>query len=171
MAYYNEGRYLVEVTGQGFGESDQKKTPFFFLEFEPRYQMMNQGQVGVEPYTREVRLYLTDKALDGALARLRSLGWSGTSFSELEPGGAFSFSGQEMGLICQHSQDGDKVYENWSVPLAGGGSKVESKSGISKKLDNLFGRQLRKTGKVESDSAPRPVENQTVPDEEDDIPF
>lgn len=151
MAHYEQGYYECQISDQGFDVSKEKKTPCFWLRFMPE---------GGE-YEREVKLWLTDKTIESAVSRLRSLGWEGNSFRDLEPGG-HSFAGTVVRLRCEHSQDGDKVYENWEFPAPE--SNSENKNGVAKKLDTLFAKAL-KGGKSAAKAVPAVVED------DGDIPF
>lgn len=169
MAYYVPGLYECVINGQGFDVSKDKRTPFFWLSFFPA----RLGDEEIEaPYQREVKLYLTDKTAERVVAQLRSLGWDGTSFRDLEPGG-YRFEKTRFSVRCRHDQNGDNVYENWELPLPDGESR-EHKYGVAKKLDTLFEKALKTksggpaTGKPTKE-ANASVEDAVVPD--DDIPF
>ena len=151
MTYFEAGKYLVEITAQGFDESKEKKTPFFWLTFVPLGMINPEDPNGplipCNEYEREIRLWLTERAAPYTITRLRSLGWTGESFAELEPGGDYSFVGKTVRLRCSHRHDGDKTYDHWEFPPVG--SDNHHSHGVAKKLDQLFGNELKKTsGKV-----------------------
>lgn len=188
MAHYSEGIYRVRVIGQGFAESSAKKTPFFFL------QVMPLGIVDVEDpdrlitpvdskYDRLIKLWVnsTDN-VERSVDKLFTLcQWNGDGgFRQLDPDtpNYTSFTGVEFEAICSHSQDGDKVYENWDLPGGGSQSQIENAKGLSRKLDTLFGKQLKKTGTAKPPTkAPSQDERlETVPPHgapppKDDVPF
>ena len=141
MAYYEPGRYECIIRSQGFELSKEKKTPCFWLSFMP---ITSEGDGA---YSRTVQLWLTDKTIDNVVARLRTLGWEGTSFKDLEPGG-FTFIGKTVWLRCDHEQHDDRIYEKWEFPPPeGSGQQAENVDGVARKLDALFGKAL-KGGKV-----------------------
>jgi hypothetical protein len=152
MAYYEPGQYDCIVTGQGMSESKKNRTPFFFLKVLP----VKRDGIELEggQYECEVKLYLTE-------TQLRGLGWNGVSFADIEPGGTHSFSGINIKASCTHSENG---YENWKLP-APGMQTSDNVSGMSRKLDALFGRALQKNGKPAKKPAP------PVDPGQDDIPF
>jgi len=98
VTYYAPGQYDGQITSQGFDVSTQKKTPFFWLTVDISAD-------GLETYSREVRMYLTDKTVDRTIERLRSIGFTGGSFKDLEPGGSCSLVGTIVTLECKH-EDG-----------------------------------------------------------------
>ena len=149
MAFYEPGRYVVQVVDQGFGNSKQKLTPYFCLTVRPvaRVISADEQEAVRDQYERYIMLYLTDKTVETVIARLRRLGWSGMSFSELDPENEeyFSFAGAEVLATCEHEHIGDKTYERWRLPLGGGRSVHEAEHGITRKLDARFGKVLKST--------------------------
>lgn len=153
MTYYAPGQYDGQITSQGFDVSTQKKTPFFWLTVDISAD-------GLETYSREVRMYLTDKTVDRTIERLRSIGFTGGSFKDLEPGGSCSLVGTIVTLECKH-EDG---YERWDFPApSGGGMSSEHKDGVARKLDALFGKALKGSGSQAPATEPEP--------DSGDIPF
>jgi len=174
MSYYQEGLYEVRFKSQGFSESKEKKTPFFFLTFDPVNLILGDDIHPVDArYECKVDLWLTEKTVERTVENLRTIGWEGNSFRDLEPGG-FSFEGVVGHLRCSHEQNGEKVYDKWDFP-ATGGVKVEHVSGMAKKLDALFGKAL-KASKPAAKAVEKPVPV-TVPEDAgsvedaDEIPF
>ena len=183
MASFDRGKYVCKITSQGFSESKENKTPFFFLAFAPQGRINPDDPDGslhpCDDYERDVKFWLTEKAIETTIRRLQSLGWEGQSFQELEPNGKTSFVGRHITLQCEHEDYNDKIYDKWEWPYEGGNS-IESIEGMGRKFDALFGRQLKKSPKKQA-----PVEKvadavasevpQTVPSDSsetgDDIPF
>lgn len=167
MAFYQQGLYECLICGQGFDESKEKKTPYFWLKFQP-FRCDGVDVSGM--YDREVLLYLTDATIERAVEHLRRLGWEGSDWAELEPQGSCSFEGRTVTLRCMHEQAGDKVYEKWEFPL-GSVTNSQHKSGISRKLNALFGKNVKNGQKKQSNK--KAAEAAAVADstEEDDIPF
>ena len=161
MANYGQGMYDCIIRDQGFDESKEKKTPYLWLRFTP---VKHNGTPIDDGYDREVKLYLTDATVGRVVERLRGLGWQGSSFKELEPGGEQTFNGVNVILRCLHRQQGDKVYEDWDFP-APASPQPDNKAGVAKKLDALFGKALKTT----RGSAPVDVQKTTT--DEDACPF
>jgi hypothetical protein len=151
MAYYQPGRYVVQVVDQGFGNSKQKLTPYFCLTIRPIARVITADEHEALPdsYERYIMLYLTDKTVDNVIARLRRLGFAGASFSQLDPANDkyHSFEGIEIMATCEHEQIGDKTYERWRLPLGGSPSFHEAEAGITRKLDARFGKVLKSTAR------------------------
>lgn len=167
---YERGRYVCEVVAQGFSEAkNEKQTPFFYLTFKP-VALLNPSnwdeQFACDNYERDVKLWLSSKAVPFSIARLRGLGWNGNSFRELEPGGGYSFVGQKVELVCDHETNDGNTYDRWDFPFEGNSIQHEESPGLAKKLDSLFGRELKKTASELSQETVPPAE---VDDE--DIPF
>ncbi len=59
MPHYEQGDYRAEITAQGFGESSEKKTPYFFLEVEPK-ESLGAKQMPEQAFRREIKRYITD---------------------------------------------------------------------------------------------------------------
>ena len=162
MAHYAEGLYECIIRDQGFDESREKRTPCFWLRFVP---VKSNGHHVDQDYEREVKLWLTDKTICQVVERLRTMGWTGSSFKDLEPGG-FSFEGTNVQLRCFHSEVNGKVYENWEFPPpATPGS--ENKSTVAKKVDALFGKAL----KAKATNASTSANPASTVDDDDAVPF
>lgn len=146
MAQFNQGVYVCEITNQGFDESKEKKTPYFWLEVRPLGQVNPEdpeGQLwGCEDFLRSVSLWLTEKCVERSRDRLMGLGWDGNRWQDLEPGGPCSFAGKELRLQCTHEQNGDKVYEKWDFPFDGP-KEMTHKAGLARGIDALFGRNKK----------------------------
>src|SRR5688500_5972121 len=158
MAFYQPGRYVVQVVDQGFGNSKQKLTPYFCLTVRPVARIITADEHAAisDSYERYIMLYLTDKTVDNVIARLRRLGWNGTSFSQLDPSNEkyHSFEGLEIMATCEHEQMGDKTYERWRLAMGAGPAVHEAEEGITRKLDARFGKVLKSTARsVKKDEA------------------
>lgn len=176
MSRYQEGLYVLRVTGQGFGESDQKKTPFFFLQCLPEEQVFEDGNQPCDQYPAEVVFWITEKTFDRTMRELESLGFTGKKLSNLDPDtpGYFDLTGVTFTAQCTHkSGTGDnahKVYDSWGFPYQG---KVrESTPAVSKKLDSMFSKELKARAPKQPEKAPVPTSAEPIgspPD--DDVPF
>ena len=176
--HFNQSLHRVRVTAQGFDESKEKKTPFFWLAFTPLFETDTTGAEIAQcaDFEREVRLYLHENTIDQTVERLRGLGWDGASWADLEPYAldGFSFVDHEIDVRCSHEQQGDNVYERWELPS--GGRRSEHKTGMTRRLDALFGSQLKATaakgkkaaGKAKAKPKSEPELSTAT---EDEIPF
>ena len=181
--YYEPGKYRARIIAQGFSESAEKKTPYFFLSIVPIAQVADDGEYPcTAEYERQIVRYMTDKTIDWLLDDLESLGWMGGSFAEINPDsqGYHSFRDQEIVALCEHEENNDKTYERWSLFRE---AKVVTQLPPTaiQKLDSLFGRELKArqravapqtTAAAESTAT---VDNTDIAEEVaatgDDIPF
>ena len=163
MAHYQQGLYECRVIAQGFDVSKEKKTPCFWLRFVPESY---DARELTESYEREIRLWLTDGTIDRVVEQLRNLGWQGSDFAELEPDGGHSFEDLVIKVRCTHQQEDDKVYENWELPSSF--QSCEHKSGMTRKLNALFGAKLKNGAKPKPKSIDEEVKELAG---EEDCPF
>ena len=159
MTYYAPNTYHCQVIEQGFAESQEKKTPFFYLKFYPHVE-------GQESYERDVRFYITDKTARIVVRKLRQIGWNGNDFSELEPNGTHSFLNTTVELECKHETNGNYTNEKWDVPFESQGP--EHQSGISKRLSTLYRDELNLTPATAS---PTSAATERPEHHKGDIPF
>jgi len=182
-AYYSDGgRYKCTVNGQAMSESSEKGTPCFVLSFVVNTYIDANGNEedldSVEQKERSIYLYITDKTIDFLLDDLEHLGFTGRSFSQLDPEKKDhqSFIGDVIQCRCKHEEYEGEQKERWSLdrgrviaPLDGG--KLQ-------KLDTMFGQELanRFGAAAPKKKAPKkkPAKQQveeTSPPADDDIPF
>ncbi len=133
MPFYDQGVYTCEITDQGLNKSSKKGTPGFFLRVQP------EGGT----YERDIQWWITEGTAQYVVRDLRSLGFTGQSWSELNPQreGYHNFVGATIKAACTHEENGDKVYERWGLPF-GGADITPLDSAETQQLDNLFGDQL-----------------------------
>jgi hypothetical protein len=147
--YYSEGKYLFKVVDQGFGESAKKQTPFFYLRGTPLARIIDGAEDPCErQYERDITLYLSEKAVDGTIDRLRGLGWQGSSFKELDVTGSVTFVGQVITVFCKHEVNDAGTWEGWGLPFEATSEKPpkpKSDPRIASKLDAMFGKSLKST--------------------------
>ena len=173
--YKNGGKYLCEVVQQGFDTSPAKGTPFFFLKVKPLLEVdKTDSTVSYEcpNYERTLKMWITEKNIDVQIGILRDLGFTGSSFRELDPENQshFSFVGKEIFLLCKHEPYEDKIFDKFELPYTGGGKALPSDSKVASKLDNLFGRRLKSAAPTTRPAVAEPVV--AAADEGDDsIPF
>lgn len=152
MAHYKKGLHECKIRSHYFGESPVKKTPFLAFLFTPL----------VGEYEREVQCYLTPKTVDRTIAILRDMGWHGSRFSELEH---VSFNGKLVELNCFHKTWDGREIDDWEFPMPKSEIEAVNDSGVAKKLDALFGSELKKTA-TKAETVPAEVDEGG-----DDIPF
>lgn len=169
MPHYEKGPYKAIVTAQGFSESKEKKTPYFFLEVAP-CESLGANAMPDKIYRREIKRYVTEKTIERLISDLRGIGWNGTKLSDLDPNtpNHFSFIDQEIEVECVHEGE----YDKFDLRYEGG--QTESTPGISSKLDKIFGKAL--IAAKPKAAAPKPAAakaTETVPavEEDDEIPF
>lgn len=171
MPHYEKGRYKATVTAQGFSESKEKKTPFFFLEVAP-FEALGANVLPDKIYRREIKRYVTDKTINRLIEDLRGIGWNGTKLSDLDPNNPnhHSFIDQEIEVDCEH----DGEYDRFDLAYEPS-HQVESTPGIASKLDKLYGKALvaAAPAKKAPPKAAQPKAAETVPadDADDEIPF
>lgn len=175
MPSYDQGVYEnVEITGQGFSQSKEKKTPYFFLTISP-------GE-----YERTISFYLPDgkeDAVDRMLDSLERLGLNMNGlerFAQLDPRSQahVSFVGSTVTVECKHETNNGKTYERWDVPFLGGVKPVELDQPAIRKLDAMFGKKL-KAKAATAKPKPKPAkplsqdiaEAAAAPEADDEIPF
>jgi hypothetical protein len=136
----------VPIIGQGFGESHEKKTPFFYLTIKPG------------DYERTITFYL--KSEKGAARMRAALEAAGLplfdEFSELDLNNEqhLSFVGLEITCVCSHETSNGKTYDQWDLPY-GGGKQIEPlcAEGI-RRLDAIFGKPKPPAAKAAAAVAP-----------------
>lgn len=145
---YEQGDYAAKVTDQAFGQADNEaKTAFFALTVQPiaKLDLETGDRTSVDPFNRTIRMFLSEKAAPHTIKKLRTLGFEGVSFAELNPetDGHFSLVGQEVVVRCKHEEYQGKQQERWDFPGDGGaGIKPLDDKGM-RKLDALFGKHLK----------------------------
>ena len=148
----------VPIIGQGFGESPEKKTPFFYLTIKPG------------DYERTITLFLkTEKGAARMRAALEAAGLPlFDEFSELDLNNEhhLSFVGLEITCVCTHETSNGKTYDQWDLPY-GGGKQIEPlcAEGI-RRLDAIFGKPKPPAAKAAAPAAeakPGPKREVTQP--------
>lgn len=170
--HYERGDYSATVLRQGFAESKEKGTPFFFLEFEP-IQALGANVLPAEIYPRTIRMYLTEAAAPYAFDKLKALGWSGARLSDLDPDNPNHHSFHNQIITVRNEPDGE--YDKFDlIREAGGAGGAEHTAGIAAKLDRLYAKTLAAHGNGDkpkrAKKAPMPTQQPAgIPDA--DIPF
>lgn len=168
--FYPEGAYSGTVIEQGFGQSKEKKTHFFFLKVQ--VDSNEDGSPVEKSYERTVTRYITEATLEYFAEDLKALGFQWRdSFNDLHPSipSHHSFVGMAIDLYCKHEGE----YERWQIsrPLGGGQQIEQLGSADMRKLDNMFGKAMKGGSPAKPNGAPPPraVASQGIGD--DDVPF
>jgi hypothetical protein len=147
-AFYDEGNYVAEVTGQGLGKA-KTGTLNFVLGVKILGTPSQDGGIdGVKQrYNRTIYMYFTDATIPFVVETLRALGYTQGSFGPLDPGHPQhqSFVGQQIDVYCKHEigQDGE-VREKWSVSRGLPAVVTEPLNAKEvRELDALFGKALK----------------------------
>lgn len=177
MAHYSPGRYRCKIVEQGFSESREKKTPCFAIKVKVigLVDQTNGDLLPCDSYERTVTLWLTDNTIENAIRNVRSLGFDGASFRELDPEvpGHTTLVGTEADFLCDHEDYNGKAMERWEFPPPEA-RHLERVSGLSKKLDALFGKSLKAAAGPKATVAKSKQEGAAAPagpSEKDEIPF
>lgn len=162
--YYDKGNYKAVVTAQAMSAA-KTGNPQFLLTIQPTHfvpagkEPLLLGEGGTQ---RTIFKTITDKTIDYLLDDLQRLGFTGGSFTRLDPAAPDhqSFVGQEVDAYCIHENDQDgQLREKWNLSSGGGGIKAAplDVNGLAK-LDALFGRKLS-----ERFSGPAPTPRKAPP--------
>jgi len=129
------GKYKGKLLDAGVAVLDnEKQTPYMYLMFD----ILSHIQAGeeydiTEQATRDVKFFLSEKALPYAEKDLAKLGFNG-DFEHPEFFEKLYTEGCE--LFCGENVNGDKVYEDWSiVGLGGQTEKKPAPKNLLKKLN------------------------------------
>lgn len=174
--YYGEGDWPFAVTEQGFSFTEKNETPYFFLRGKP--------QGAEKKYEREIAMFLTDASIDYTIEKLRSIGWEGDSFKDLDPSNpdGTSWVGGSITARCEHETSSKGVFERWEIPLSGSGKKSDkppkpkSDPTAASKLDAMFSGKLKGGGGAPKKQETPPAAGRQPPSNRragnpDDIPF
>lgn len=175
--FYGQGLYFVTAVDQAWTESKNHNDMLVLkvrvdgeailrtgADGEPVYDL---GHVA-RNYDRTIRVTLTADSIEMAMKKLRYAGFTGSSFDEL------NLVGKQFIAVSKEPQSKDgKTYEQWDLalpPLSGGGPPLESKPGVTRKLNALFARQLKEgAGSASAPQTIAPPGGGAAVDE--DIPF
>ena len=175
---YENGTYVCRVRSQGFFKLDnERRTEYFGHEVVPSGRVNpddpDGARIPCEDWPRTVKLWLTAKSVDITGRQLIELGWDGERFVDLDPSTEefHDFTGQEVRLVNQREQAGERIYDNFSFPRprsGGDNNGPEPDAEIAVKLDRLMGNKSKpkKKAKPKKDKAAEPQE---IPD--DEVPF
>lgn len=149
--FYEQGNYVGEVVQQALGEASTG-TPQFVL----RVKVLGKPDPGdpssfvpVQQYERTIFCSITANTIGFFTEQLQALGFTGSSFAQLDPSSAGfqNFTGRQLDLYCKHEPDnktGD-LREKWQISSSSR-KPLEITPLSSKKtreLDSLFGKALK----------------------------
>jgi hypothetical protein len=169
--FYQPGRYRCEILDQALSEA-KTGTPQLVLKIKV-LELENGSPLDAQ-YEREIYRSITENTMPYFLQDLKTLGYTRDSFRYLDPNvpNYHNFAGQEMIARCTHEEGSGGMRERWNVALMGGGGtgKLEVErpldSAAIRKLDNLFGKQLRSElggGKSQAVAAPKAQPRRATP--------
>lgn len=145
-AHYDQGDYDVRITSQRFGTTESDN-PFFAITFQPtaKIDMETGDRIDCGGPVRTMRLFLSEKAAPHSIKKLRSLGWTGSSFGDLNPesGEHHSFVDQTVVVRCKHEEYKGQPQEKWDFPHDGGLEIKPLDDKGMRKLDALLGKHLK----------------------------
>lgn len=173
--YYDVGRYLVRLGKHAVVE--KTAGPQLVIKFEVLGVYDKTGQVvDCSGYERSFYRVLNDKTMSFAIDELKALGFSAPKFSSLDPESddPFSFDGIECDMWCSHKPDQNgNLRENWA-PAKTGSGEIEGKRAdrsALRKLDSLFGKELKSSKPTASKREPQPAAAMAQGVSDDDVPF
>lgn len=184
MAFFQEGRYRVQIALAQLSEAKSSKNPQIELHLELKAELGKDGEEFDPPRSRflpVVYLTLTDKTMGtpsdpGWVAQvLKAVGFSG-DFDRLA-----GVEGWEGTAYCSHQKD-DKgeVRDRWSIDTAQGPKIKTAEKPTVRKLNGLFGKLF---GGTRPPTPPPPPDDPEEPDvklprspgrrreQEEEIPF
>ena len=176
MSFFDAGKYRAVVTGQGFSESKDKKTPYFYLVIMPEVMLEQDGTETDAPlsqYESEVKWYMTKAAMEYFTRDLKTLGFTGQQPADLSPQkqGFHDFTGKVIEVICKHETYNDKMFDKWSLVFAGDTQQEERPPTDLRDLNTRFGDEFKTMfggNKPAAQPAPRAADDMSG---EPDIPF
>jgi len=159
--YYDMGVHVGEFTQQALSKA---KTGNFQIVFKVKILGEPDGEESYTPhknqYERTIYMTLTAGTAAFVTEALERIGFTGTSFSTLDPfhPNYQSFKGQQVNLWCKHETGQDGVLrEKWSISNNASSKPIEATALSAKELrqlDALFGAALK--GKTAAKAAPKP---------------
>lgn len=183
--YYEPGRYWAKLVDQKLGNTSNNN-PQVVLTFQILGRMNPSDPDGdllaCEQYERSIFMVFTDKTIEFRLKDLAELGFHGESFGELDltyPN-AHDLRGKEIALFCSHEEYEGQQRERWGLARASMRPEVQPLDAKEiRKLDSLFGRQLRQQARKakteepppETQTVTTPADSETTDGDGDEVPF
>ena len=165
MAKIEQGCYKGRLIKSGVSESKNKKTPFIYLTFLiDRKVVMGEDEFLDFDYERDICFYFTEKTEERTEKDLLALGFNG-DYSTPKFRQDLYDAGTK--LFCEHTGEGDKVYENWNICSLGGGVKEDAPKSLIQRLNAKW-----KAHNNKFTEAPKSFEEEVLDAKEaDDIPY
>ena len=143
------GLYEAKITGQRFGKSKTKGTPFFEVDISVlrRLPPENAPEPLSTPLNRRVTMYLSEGNITKGFAfeKIKACGTTCSSLSQLDP--ATADYDDLTGNVVKVLHHADDMYD-WQIFTAGGAPR-ESDPDVAASLDNLFGGDFAATPDVD----------------------
>ena len=184
MPFFDQGVFKTKITAQRLELSSKKRTPTFVLEHQPfaKIDTAEPGRqetpvTGGGQYPEKIRMYITEGTIDRVVKALRTMGFPGQNFSDLDPGnpGYYDLVGTEVEVVNSHDEHDGKTRDQWQI-ATGSGSIITMPAQDLRNLDALFGKNLRDAPKVaqqqdSSEPTTQPASNTETKETGDDLPF
>lgn len=159
LTYEHGARYLVKPAHWGLCESQEKKTPQFYMAFEILGQIDPQDPNGrlIESPQGERKAFwaITENAISIMLRDLADIGYDQPGFDGLvmDAPGAFDFAAKELTFTCRHEQYNGKWQERFQYGNGGGFTPLPMDQKDIAKLNAQFGSRLKKLGQGKSNDS------------------
>jgi hypothetical protein len=138
--FYDEGNYLGEITDQAIGAAGTGN-PQLVLQF--RVLSYANGDPVAKQYERTMYRTITEKTLSFVQQDLDTLGFTGTSFRQLDPAfeGFHDLTGKQVEFYCTHEENlKGEMREKWSIAHGPRPIKCDPLAESDyRRLDALFG--------------------------------
>lgn len=121
----NPGTYFGKLVEAGLTEIGDRKSPAIFLAFDVTHYAVGGDWRPIDPVTRDVVMYLTEKAEPHTMRKLMALGFNG-DFNA--PAFAPRLS-EGVQLMCEHRPRDGKTYEEWNFAEFASGERERQKVG------------------------------------------
>lgn len=168
--FYAPGRYNLTVIDQAWMES-RNGSDMLALKTRVESQVVEEYQDGElvhrealvsQNYPRTIYIVFSQNNAEYAIAKLRHAGFTGRTFDEL------NLVGNKVIGVCTEGTYKNEPSEQWdlALPPRDGGPSLESKPGVTRKLNAMFGKLLN-----DGVSTPKPATGAAAPNSNDPIPF
>lgn len=169
--FYAEGTYVGEVISTAMTVA-KTGTPQFAVRFKvlghPDPKNPENYLTDVQQFERTMYRPITEKTIDYVSEDLQTMGFTGSSFSDLEK--TDEFNGKLFDFYCKHEVGQDQQRrEKWSLSRGPAEFNPDPLPPAEiRKLDAMFGKNLRKQDKPKV-PRPTPINQSEVGD--DDLAF
>lgn len=168
---YKPGFYRCEIGRQYFSQSAEKKTPFFCVEVFPFEVRVGDKWEHIEGFSVEVKIWMTPKGMARACKALRVMGFTGTDFSELEPGddGNGCLKGRFIECECTNRDYNGRTYDQFEVVIDG--VKPVPMKGVASSLQEKFNDELKAAAVIVPEEPVGEIPPRGAAAPKDEIPF